>query len=278
MMMPVASLSVNATAVRSQRAGWKRFPLSSFGEQLCSNDVRKKPASLQTLWASHQASMQGEGTATTPNGCFLHLCLELGQLLWQEQCHPWTATKKAWISESRVLSCVRFYMQGQRVGDAPVFDGMCANCGHLLYGPVNSNTASTGNKFTGKPRNIRGSPCISNGQPPFLLRWHPKELQEFAPDVFAWDAATNCLSLREQHQQRPPWKAQPHHRRTDKTELWLYCKACLATTTKEGAIPFRDGLSVPFCRGLDTMSTVSRSSQLPGTVTTHARAWEEATA
>ena len=111
------------------------------------------------------------GRPQPPNGCFLHLCLELGQLLWQEQCHQWTATRKAWMSESRVLSCVRFYMQGQRVGDAPVFDGMCANCGHLLYGPVNRNTASTGNKFTGAPQNIQGSPCSSHGQPPFLLCW-----------------------------------------------------------------------------------------------------------
>ena len=47
------------------------------------------------------------------------------------------------------MGCARFYMQGQRVGDAPVFGGMCANCIHLRYGPVNSNTASTGNKFTG---------------------------------------------------------------------------------------------------------------------------------
>ena len=84
LLMPVVSLAANTTAVRFQRAGWKRFPLSAFGEQLCSNDVRKKPASLQTLWASHQASMQGEGTAHThTHGCFLQLCLELGQLLWQ---------------------------------------------------------------------------------------------------------------------------------------------------------------------------------------------------
>ena len=99
--------------------------------------------------------------------------------------------------------------------------------------------ASTGNKFIGPPRNIQGSPCSSHGQPPFWLRWPPPELQEFAPDVFAWDAATNCLSLREHHQQRPPWKAQPHHRHADQTEMWFYCKKCQATTFKEGAIPCR---------------------------------------
>ena len=80
LLVPVDSVSANATAVRFQRAGWQRFPLSAFGETLCSNDARKKPVSLQTLWASHQATMQREGTATNPNGCFSHLCLELGQL------------------------------------------------------------------------------------------------------------------------------------------------------------------------------------------------------
>ena len=156
LLMPVDGLSRNTTTVRFQRASWKHFPPSSFGEKLCKNALRMQPASLQSLWASHQASMQDEVTATSHNGCFLQLCLDLGQLLWQEQCHQWASMKKAWVPESRVLSCVMFYMQGQRVGDTPVFDGMCANCGHLLYGPVNRNTASTGNKFIGKPRNIKG--------------------------------------------------------------------------------------------------------------------------
>ena len=66
LLMPVDSLAANRRAVRFQWAGWKRCPLSAFGEQLCSNDARKKPVSLQTLWASHQATMQGEGTATNP--------------------------------------------------------------------------------------------------------------------------------------------------------------------------------------------------------------------
>ena len=94
---------------------------------------------------------------------------------------------------------------GQRVGESPVFDGMCANCGVLLYGPVNSNTASTGNKFTGAPRNVTGSPCSGYGQPPFRMRWPPQELQDYAPDVFSWDEASNRLCLREQHHAPPPW-------------------------------------------------------------------------
>ena len=169
MVTPVASLSPSTTDVRFQKAARKAFPLSEFGEKLRANAARKQPASLRTLWQALQERMQDDAADATHNGCFLQLCLDLGQLLWQDQCHRWTGLGKAWISEQRVLSCVRWYMQGQRVGDNPVFNGMCAICGHLLYGPVNTHTATTSNKFTGAPRNIKGLPCNIDAQPPFLL-------------------------------------------------------------------------------------------------------------
>ena len=109
------------------------------------------------------------------------------------------------------------------------------------------------------------------------MRWPPQDLQEFAPDVFVWDAATNRLSLREEHHATPPWKAQPHHRRSDQTDLWLYCKDCDGPTAKEGAIPFRDALSMQFCRDLDTSSLPSESSQSLETLTPQAQVWKEAT-
>ena len=128
---------------------------------------------------------------------------------------------KDWVSAQRVLRCVMWYMQGQRVGDTPVFNGMCARCGHLLYGPINKHTATTSNKFTGAPRNREDLPCSFDAQPPFLLRWPPQEFEVYAPDVFSWDEASNRLSLLEQHHKTPPWTAAPHHRRTDKTDGWL---------------------------------------------------------
>ena len=112
--------------------------------------------------------MQGDAANAGHNGCFVQVCLDLGQLLWQDQCNRWTAMSKAWISEQRVLSCVRCCMQGQRVGDTPVFNGMCARCGHLLDGPVNKHCATTSKKFTGVPRNINGLPCNADAQPPFF--------------------------------------------------------------------------------------------------------------
>ena len=185
---------------------------------------------------------------------------------------------KAWVSAQRVLNCVRSYLQGQRVGDKPIFDGICAHCGHLLYGPVNRNTASTGNKFTGQPRNMKGKPCSSEAQPPFLLRWPPQDLAEFAPDVFSWDESSNRLCLQEQHHAAPPWKATPHHRRTDNSSVWLYCKACHTQNTGAGAIPFRDSASLSRCVGLDLTAMRSQSSNLPEEFAHQEREWKDATA
>ena len=108
--------------MRFQKKLWETFPLNEFGEKLRGHAARKKLVSLRSLWEAHQAQMQHGAPNATHNGCFLALCLDLGQLLWQDQCHRWTGMRKAWISEQRVLSCVRWYMQGQRVGDTPVFN------------------------------------------------------------------------------------------------------------------------------------------------------------
>ena len=175
---------------------------------------------LRTLWPNWGARPYSE-PKDLAHSCFLALCLDLGQVLWHGQCHRWTCPKKAGVAQENVLGCIRWYLQGQRVGDAPVFDGVCARCGQLLYGNVNKGTATTGNKHLGAPCNVRDEACAARSQPPFLLRWPPKHLSKFLQDVFAWEEASNRLSLREQHRSSPPWKAKPHHRRADASEQWL---------------------------------------------------------
>ena len=217
-----------------------QIPLSLFGEFIRSDRACGEVTPLHVLWS------QFEATATTAHAYFLRLCLDLGQVLWQEQCHNWTTQQKAWVGEKKVLGCVRWYLQGQRVGDAPVFDGLCARCGQLLYGHVNRATATTGNKHLGPPCNLNGQTCHARSQPPFLLRWPPQQLSQFVPDVFAWDEASNRLSLRDHHRSQPPWKARPHHRRVDATEQWLYCATCHPTLFEQEdkqaqcRVPFRD--------------------------------------
>ena len=43
----------------------------------------------------------------------------------------------------REEGCLHLHLQGQRVGEAPVFDGVCARCGQLFYGHVNRATGRT---------------------------------------------------------------------------------------------------------------------------------------
>ena len=87
LLTPLASLTADTSEVRIQRAAWTGFPLSEFGEKLRANAARKKPASLRSLWEAHQTRLQDDAADATHNGCFLQLCIDLGQLLWQDQCH-----------------------------------------------------------------------------------------------------------------------------------------------------------------------------------------------
>ena len=85
--------------------------------------------------------------------------------------------------------------------------------------------------------------------PPFLKRWAPYKYAEFAPDVFAWEARTNKLSLKEPHRDQLPWKVTPHHRQKDAGATWLYCETCHLSLFSVGAasrrvVPFRDKRSV----------------------------------
>ena len=141
------------------------------------------------------------------------------------------------------MEAVRFYMLGQNVGHTPVFDGICARCGSLLYGYM--NTTELGNKRNGLPVNADDSTTLvgENAQPPFLLRWPPEKLSQMAPAVFAFDQASGKVSLREEHQECPPWRV-PAHGRTQATEkCWLYCESCEATLFDDSGpthVPFRD--------------------------------------
>ena len=116
--------------------------------------------------------------------------------------------------------------------------------------------ATTGNKHLGPPCNLNGQTCNARSQLPFLLRWPPQQLSQFLPDVFAWDEASNRLSLRDHHRSQPPWKARPHHRRVDATEQWLYCATCHPTLFEQEdkqaqcRVPFRDATSLAGVRGV----------------------------
>ncbi len=149
---------------------------------------------------------------------------------------------------------VRYCMKGQHVSAKPVFDGLCARCGELLYGTLSE---PAGNKKVGKPIDIDDVAVSSaDAQPPFLLRWPPNKFVDYAPAVFRWEQATNKLSLREEFVDAPPWKANLHHCQQERAATWLYCKPCHTQLSKrtaesESFTPFRDSASVASLRGLE---------------------------
>ena len=86
----VAELDVGVT-VRLQRSAWKEFPLNSFGEEQRKNAKQVSPRALQRLWSEWQSNQDTDDTSAGPEACFLRLCSDLGQLLWQQ----WTVLGKA---------------------------------------------------------------------------------------------------------------------------------------------------------------------------------------
>ena len=118
------------------------------------------------------------------------LLTQLGLLLWHEQVERWERLGLTWTRPEQINEATKWYLMGQRAGDAPLFDGMCSRCGDLLFGSLNQS-AVAGNKKNGPPRDVDGQPwrgtaaTQSEQQPPFLLRYSPKRLAEMAP-VLKW--------------------------------------------------------------------------------------------
>ncbi len=208
--------------IRLQLAGWLPISLSAFGEALRTTRRAAESHPVQVLAGGWREAGDAPQRLSA-HAAFTRLQADLGQVLWQKQCYDWGLAGKAWATEAKITGCVRWYLKGQHVGQRPVFDGICARCGALLYGSL---ADAVGNKKNGQPINLQGAECNVDAQPPFLLRWPPSVFADMVPDVFAWDAGSNKLSLRQHHQQRPPWKAKLHHRQKDLRATWLYCDAC----------------------------------------------------
>jgi hypothetical protein len=180
------------------------------------------------------------------------LLLQLGMLLWCEQVENWNRQGRAWTSVRETTEAARWFAQGQRLGSAPLYDGMCARCGELLFGHLNQ-CALGGNRTHGPPidaddQSLPPDPnSLRSKQPPFLLRWSPRFFAAMAPAVFEWSEETNRLALKPDHRERPPWVLRGTGRTKAAAEQpWQYCKCCHdalfrpAGTDPAPAIPFRD--------------------------------------
>ena len=239
--------------VRLQLMDWKVVPLGAFGQTLHAGALGARPFTVRALAERWREPGERVSQRLTAHAAFTKLLLELGQVLWQGQCHAWSLAGKAWVDEAKIKGALRYYLKGQHVGEKAVFDSICARCGSLLYGTLGE---AVSNKKCGRPVDVQEQECSADGQPPFLLRWSPDFFAKALPDVFAWDNASNKLSVRTCHRERPPWKRGAHHAHKDDKETWLYCDVChkkaFSRSDAEGVgfVPFRDSESLGTTRGL----------------------------
>ena len=239
--------------VRLQLVEWMPVPLDAFGQALRAGAQGARALTVRALAGRWREPGEKVAQELSAQAAFTKLLLDLGQVLWQGQCHAWSLAGKSWVDEAKILGAVRYYLKGQHVGEKPIFDSICAYCGALLYGTLGDGI---GNKKCERPLDIDGMKCAADGQPPFLLRWPPSFFAAELPDVFAWDKASNKLSVRACHRERPPWRRGAHHLHADEEKNWLYCESCHAreffSGTDEGVpfVPFRDSVSLRTTRGL----------------------------
>ena len=180
------------------------------------------------------------------------MLLCLFDALWLQQSEEWSKRGVANMPSDEAYEIANWFLKGQSVGKKPLFDGICSQCGTLLYGTLGHHSALS-NKYSGEPMdrdglvlyNDDGTPQTSS-QPPFLLRYSPQLFATEAPEVFAHDPDTNCLYLKEG--KKEPWRRDMERARAEKSKTWLYCIDCHArffATGKRvfGHIPYRDRAS-----------------------------------
>ena len=194
---------------------------------------------------------------------FEELMLFLWDTLWYAMCVKWTELGVCNIDANRTNLLADNFMKGQRRGEKPIHDGICAFCGQLLHGKLGG---TDGNKFSGPPMNhnqdiLLGDPATQ--QPPFLCRYSPAKLAQEVPEIFVHDAETNVLSLKDP--ERMPWlrptdgRHKPRGPRTEADrnkgnthstrDTWLYCKSCHTSRLqgKGRIVTFRDRCSYRRC-------------------------------
>ena len=198
----VASLcpkGVISKTLTSRPFGTKRAPLvdafckSLFvpdkdAEQLAGEQLLSAPAFLDrmllvlfdALWLKQSEDWSNRGVA---NMC-AEEPYETADLKRRTSPWPSTTLSEGWVRMLNLLLSVnriaKWFLRGQNVGRKPLYDGICSQCGCLLYGTVSHNSALS-NKVVGPPTNRDGmiltlpdGTVDSAAQPPFLLRsLHP---------------------------------------------------------------------------------------------------------
>ena len=94
-----------------------------------------------------------KGGALSKEEILDRLLLVLWDAVFARQCDDWTQRGLANLSLADARDLGHWFVQGQKEGERPLFDGICAMCGELLHGAVNQ---TSGNKVSGPPMNRDG--------------------------------------------------------------------------------------------------------------------------
>ena len=188
-----------------------------------------------------------------------HMLLTLWDAVFLDDCIRWSKQKVINLTVDRTLTMAKYFLLGLEVGKEPLFTGICAMCGSLLYGSCNGRGNSNGK--AGHPIDKNGVTVLTkaghadtDAQPPCFLRFSPKLFAQEAPHIFEHDAATNRLRLKNT-EGGYPWYA-------EKAGHWLYCIDCFdryIAKTEKSHVPFRDKASQHFMK--PTWSTRKRQHQ-----------------
>ena len=79
----------------------------------------------------------------------------LWDALFLDQCTKWTRDGVANLPSDECLELARWFLRGQAGSSKALVDGICAQCGALLYGAINQRAALS-NKCSGPPSNRDG--------------------------------------------------------------------------------------------------------------------------
>ena len=212
--------------------------LDEFGKLLCVRDQH-----IKDIAATKRMSKEE---------CLDKMLLVLWDALMLTMCEGWTRGNVANMHVCEAPQLARYFVLGLQVGANPLFDGICAMCGALLYGAYKG--AHT-NRYYGPPSDRDGHVIAdTTAQPPFLLRYSPQLFAKEAPTWFEHDPETNRLSLRPGVPK--PWVRQPVPSvQMDESRPWLYCIDCkdryFADSGERGThshIPYRDRASTHFMK------------------------------
>ena len=103
------------------------IPLSSFGKKNVCDHIPAMRSAVEYLEKPF-----------SPEDVLDLLLLDLGMVQWCGMISRWTSAGKGWTTKKKVLGATHWYLAGQRLGQHAIYDSVCAFCGSLLFGALNS--------------------------------------------------------------------------------------------------------------------------------------------